>query len=241
VYNSIVNQLQERFEFQSTFHFHFHMLALFCATCACRSQNGEAILASLLSFKKAGGAKLTACNPDGSYKSIGECCKENSAYYGCSTLESSCRTIIEDGCEGKYGCSEAEDICDQLCEGAEWDFCGGLPGWAIAVIVIVVLIVVGVVIGLCVYFLWYKPKKEKEAKIADGQKGGGQQPGYDAPQQGYAAPPPVYVVQQGYAAPGPSYGDYPPQPGYGPPQGGPPQGGPPSGYGQQSYPAQQAY
>jgi hypothetical protein len=57
---------------------------------------------------------------------------------------------------------EEKDFCDGGCEvDSSYEWCGGLPGWGIALIVIECVLVVGAVVFVIVYFFVIKPKKIK--------------------------------------------------------------------------------
>jgi hypothetical protein len=110
------------------------------------------------------------------WREFGKCCGEKKESENCKTYEGMCKRVWEAGCdsveneEGKKECNEYEKYCGYMCDGgAGWDKCPSNTMLIIIIVVVVVVVVGGVVTALLVYFLWYKPKKEKEGKVADGQ------------------------------------------------------------------------
>jgi hypothetical protein len=99
------------------------------------------------------------------WKEYGKCCKGKEGDSNCDSWQTACeeRNYKDDDEESV---KEADKICKAMCKAAGWS-CGGLAGWAIALIVIAVLLVVGgVVAGVLVYFFVVKKKKGQDDTTA---------------------------------------------------------------------------
>jgi hypothetical protein len=114
-------------------------------------------------FDVAAGDKWNACyggEPDEDnvdHAKLGKCCGEQPDFDECPFLADACKQYYKDDTKlGDLTETQMEDVCEGYCDAIKEtpDWCpGGLPTWAIAVIVVGSVVVVGGAAAVLVYFL----------------------------------------------------------------------------------------